>query len=513
MFGLIDVPIGQQQKPTPQLIQSYANGVTVSADRTSINLEGQAVEWIGHVLVTFGPTTVTADRLIMHDGGEDPYGEAVGNVKLIDPEGTLTAASLEYHWKTHFGSARTIIVRVSMLTLMAESADVRPGLWTLRNVGGTGCKLKTPLYFIHTRELQVRPGIGLRAVRPDLSILGHEVVRLPTQSTTFGGGGNSIDLPYPTIRTGSGLGVNWTNQLLLDSMTGLFTKYAVFQRSLPFYNGTLIRSAVSGRDPEPVRTEIGDRFTFGFFDSVQVRDPKSERLYFSSRRLDFGLSSTFGADARDTTNSGAKINKPIEALGQASAQVGGFGLFGLFRAQQVQVGGGKRIQRLILEENLLSPSVALGRSFSLFGRLDAAEFTGGNAYGWLRGQAGIVYQPSTALRFGASYTAVRDRGTPDFAYDMPLRFRELGLRADLDFDTTQIRVLLKYDPSQRAVYDREFFFSQVVGCLEPYIVYRERPHKFFLGIKLPISRAFDDLTKAELARRAAIVHVIDGPKK
>ena len=509
MLGPIYVPI-QQPKPSPVMVQRYANGLTVTAPRVSPNLVDHTVEWSGGVTATYGPTVVVADRFIVHDDPESPFGEAIGTVKVTDPEGRMTASYLKFYWVSHSGTAQNVSIQVSMLSLTAESIDIKPDLCTLHNVGATGCKLKTPLYYIHTRELQVRPGIGATAIRPELSLFGHKLVALPTQRLSASGGGNSIDLPYPTLRSGSGFGINWTNEMSLNARTGLFSKYAIFQRALPYYNATVVRSGITGRDPEPLRTEIGDRFTFGYFDNVQVRDPKAEHQYFSARRFDYGLETTWGADARDTTNSSAKINKPIEAMVQASGEVQGFGIFSLARAQQVQVGGGPTINRLILEENLLTPSLSIARNLSVFARADAAAFTGGNSYGWLRGQAGIVFQPSHNLRFGASYTAAKAHGTPDFGYDVPLRFRELSFRADLDFDTTQIRLLVKYDPSHQGVFDRELYLSRVVGCLEPYIVYRERPHKFFIGLKLPIARVFEHLSKEELDRKAAIRTTLSG---
>lgn len=511
MLGSIYIPT-QQPKAPDQVTQTYGNGLTVSGENWSVNLTDRSIEWRGNVVAVFGPTAVHTDRLVLYNEPGDLHAEAIGHVKLVDPEGTVTAAFLKYNWSKHTGSAQNVDIDVASLHLTAESADLQPTLWTLHNVGGTGCKLKTPLYYIHARELQVVPGVTVTAIRPQISILGHRLLTVPRQTFSFNGGGSSIDLPYPTIRSGNGIGVNWTNGLLLDSSTALFTKYAVFQRSLPFYNATLIRSGIRGADPEAVRTEIGDRFTFGYFDSIQVREPKSEQTYFKTRRFDFGLESTFGADARDTTNSNAKINKPIEFLAQASGETRGFGLFGLVRAQQVKVTGGSTIDRLIFEQNLLSPTLSFGKNLSLFARADAAEFVGGSRYGWLRGQIGLVYQPLPPIRLGISYTAAKDHGTPDFAYDAPLRFRELSLRTDFDFDTTQLRVLIKYDPSRRDIFDREFYVSRVMGCLEPYVVYRERPHKFFLGIKLPLSRVLGHLDK--VARdRGLTKQTISGPKQ
>jgi hypothetical protein len=508
MLGSIYIPI--QQPPPQQLTQSYANGLTVTAPQHVINVENKTEEWLGGVVVTYGPTTITADRMTLHLDDDDPYGETIGNVKLTDPEGTLTASDLTFHWKKKTGTGHTVVITVSMLKLQAESIDIQPDLWTLRNVGATGCKLKLPLYFINTREVRIRPSKGITAIRPQISVFGQKLPTLPTQGLSFGGTGASFDLPYPTYRNERGFGINWTNALEFGTETGLFTRYAVYQRSLPFYNAALMHSLLKGEKPETVRTEIGDRLGFAYFDSVQVRNPASERMYLGTRRLDVGIASTFGIDARDTTTVKEKINKPIELVGHASGEVSGFAAMGIVRAQQVRIGNGATKSRTILEQNVLTPSLDLGPNLTAFARLDAAEFMGESRYNWIRGQAGIAYEPLSNIRLGVSYTSSKAWGIPDFPYDAPFRSREVGMRADFDFDTTQLRLLVKYDPSDRSIFDREFYFSQVIGCIEPFVVYRERPHKFFVGIKLPINRVFDRLLKVKNEREKAIRSAISG---
>lgn len=509
MFGPLNIPLPPQTQ-SQQILKSYENGLTVRADREVYDSEKAEVELIGNVVATFGPTTLKADRLRLAGPPTDPYGEAIGNVSIVDPEGTIEAASAEFHWKTNVGSAKNVLVRVGNLKLEAEAVQVTPGLWTLSNVGGTGCKLKTPLYYIHTRELQIRPGKGIRASRPQLSIFGRKLVTLPDQRFSFNEGGGSIDVPYPTYRSERGFGLNWSPSFSIGTETEIFGHYAVFQRSLPFYNAVVLHSFIRGRSPDNVRTEIGDRLGFGYFDSVQVRSPDDEAAYLRAPRFDFGASTTFGADARDTTTATDKINKPIELLGQVSGNVGGFGVFGLARWQQIGVGNGPKTSRLILEQNIGTPMFELGSRLSAFGRLDAAEFLGDSDYRWIRGQAGLQFEANRNIRFGAAYASAKAYGTPDFAYDAPFRFRELNLRADLDYDTTQLRVLLKFDPSNRQLFDREIYFSQVIGCIEPFIVYRERPRKFFIGIKLPIGRDFQKLSNAVEERSKAVQHVISG---
>lgn len=511
MLGSLYVPM---QRPVParqEIVQSYANGLTVRAPRYAADPEHRTAEFSGGVVATYGPTVVTADRILFHTDADDPYAEALGHVKLVDPEGTLTAGDLTFHWKTRVGVGHSIVAQVSTLKLSADSIDIKPGIWILRNVGGTGCSLRTPLYYLHSRELQVKPGETIRAIRPELSILGHRILTLPSRTLSLTESSGSIDVPYPTYRSERGFGLNWSPEIPIDSETSLYARYAAYQRSLPYYGLTAMHSLLPDRSPEIPSSEIGDRFTFGYFDSVQVREPASEKQYLAKRRLDVGLSSTFGADGRDTTTESSKINKPIEFLAQASGEFGGFGAFGLVRGQQIRIGDGPKLERVVFEGNLRPPALRLGGGLAAYSRLDLAEYAGGKSYGWTRGQIGVGFDAGRYVRLGASYSAAQVRGTPDFAYDAPYKIREIAFRADFDFDTTQLRLLVKMDPAGGGIFDREIYFSQAVGCLEPYLVYRERPHKFFLGIKLPISRAIDRLSRDLEERRAAIRHVVSGP--
>ncbi len=65
---------------------------------------------------------------------------------------------------------------------------------------------------------------------------------------------------------------------------------------------------------------------------------------------------------------------------------------------------------------------------------------------------------------------------------------------------TQISYLLKYDRG-RGNYDRQYIISQVVGCLEPYVLYRKFPDDYKIGVRLRIDRFLRMLSSREFKRR------------
>lgn len=500
--------------PTPlaqnPVVLRQPGGLSIRAERVTRDFEKGETVWSGNVRVSYGETVVTADRLLVHDGGDDQFAEASGNVRLIDPEGEILATYLQFSWAKQTGAGRQVVVRVGSLEVTADSIHIQPGLWTLFNVAGTPCPGRLPLYFIRTRELTIRPGVGGSAKHPEISILGRKIATLPDHDFRFGGESNSFNLPYPTYRNDRGLGITWQAGIPLSPATKAFTRYATFQHSLPYYSLNLMHSFTAAAPAEVIRSELGERFSFGYFDSVTVADPAAERDYLRARRAEVGLSTLWGADGRNTTDAANKVNKPLEFLGQAAGELGAFGLLGLVRAQEIRIGDGPAHHRGIFEGNLSGPTLPIARHLSLVSRADVAQFFDGGGYGWVRGSTGLVYEPNGVWRLGVSYASGRDYGTPLFPFDEIERSQELNLRGDLVLPNTRLRVLLKFSPDRRTLFDDEFYLSQVVGCIEPFIVYRKHPHKFFVGIRLPI---FDELQRVSerVQRRVQVISKIGDP--
>lgn len=507
LWSLPPPPLPLAQVPA---VSRERDGLIIHAERVVHRIPEGETLWIGNVRVSYGETTVEADRLLVHDAADDQFAEAFGHVRLSDPEGDIHASDLQFSWAKQTGVAHNVVVRVGSLQVTADSIHIQPGLWTLFNVAGTPCPGRMPFYFIRTRELTIRPGVGGSAKRPEISILGHKIATLPDHEFRFGGESGSFNLPYPSYRSDRGFGLTWQAGIPLSPATKAFTRYAAFQHSLPYYSLNLMHSFTAAAPAEVVRSELGERFSFGYFDNVTVADPGAESDYLRVRRAEVGLATLWGADGRDTTDAANKVNKPIEVLGQAAGELGGFGWLGLVRAQSIRIGNGPAHRRGVFEGDLSGPRLSISRSLSVVSRADIAQFFDGGGYGWIRGSAGLVYEPNATFRLGASYASGRDYGAPLFAFDELERSQELSLRGDLILPNTRLRVLLKFSPDRRILLDDEIYLSQVVGCVEPFIVYRKHPHKFFVGIRLPI---FDELQRVSerVRKRVQVISTIGDP--
>ncbi len=501
MLPIIYLPV--QQVP-PKMIQLYDGGLRIEAEEIRRDLEGQYTEAKGHVVATYGPDRVTAERLVIHDAPGDGYVEAFGKVELTDPEGTVSAENIRFSWKDQTGTASDVLVRFSTMTVTAKTIDIGPNLWTLTDVGGTACTMKTPLYYFRTRKLTYRPGIGGTAEKPQIYILGKKIATLPTQN--FGGenDGESLNLPIPQYRPGQGFGVAWKNELDISASSAINTDLNIYQRAKPNYSAYLVHSFAKDAPTDLPRSELNERSGFGYFDSIQVHDPTSEASYLRRERSNLGIGFQYGTGARDTTNADEKINKPIEAFGQWSGQIGEFGFLGILRGQEVRLGDQQTYQRFVAETNLGAPLLKLAPDLTLTSRLDTANYFGDQNFSWQRAQVGLVWQPIKAFRAGAAYVRGWQQGTELYPFDRLYRDRELNLRADLDLEQTQLRVMFKFDPGGKSLFDQEIYFSQVLGCLEPFIVYRKSPRKFFIGLKLPIGHAFDRLAQRQALQRKLI---------
>jgi len=104
------------------------------------------------------------------------------------------------------------------------------------------------------------------------------------------------------------------------------------------------------------------------------------------------------------------------------------------------------------------------------------------------------------LALGAAYVAASEAGRPDFLADRLVSKHAVHLRADLNLGPTKISYLAKFDNDRNKWYDREYSISQVVGCIEPYVVKREFPNDYAVGIRLRLGDFLGILQRREQVR-------------
>ena len=70
-----------------------------------------------------------------------------------------------------------------------------------------------------------------------------------------------------------------------------------------------------------------------------------------------------------------------------------------------------------------------------------------------------------------------------------------NVRADWGRGPTKFSFLTKYDLTQGRWYDDEYGFSQIMGCVEPYVFWRRFPNEFSFGISLRADEFIEKLRR------------------
>ncbi len=127
---------------------------------------------------------------------------------------------------------------------------------------------------------------------------------------------------------------------------------------------------------------------------------------------------------------------------------------------------------------------------------------GEQQYGWLRGEAGLIWNPEPWITVGAAYMSSADAGRPDFPVD-PLASRHGWLvRADYTRGPYFVRFLTKYDARRGGWYSNEYEIAIAADVFEPYIYSRDFPNTFQVGVRFRLDR-FRDRVRARFGSRRA----------
>ena len=140
------------------------------------------------------------------------------------------------------------------------------------------------------------------------------------------------------------------------------------------------------------------------------------------------------------------------------------------------------------------PPVKLGEGLYNMARIDSGLYQSNRAFGWLRGTESLVYKPSSALTFGAGVFVGTQWGSPDFDID-PLDYKNgVVLRADYVLGPRRLSYLTRYD-THLGWFDHEYVFTQAVGPLQAFLIYRRYPGDSHFGVTLRIDQLQDLLTR------------------
>lgn len=496
-----------QELPDPSQMQ-FGRSVTIEAAHKEVDLKTNLVTFSGDVQVTYDVEVIRADRVVVvldPTGTESEpgryrvlHGTATGNVKLIDPDGIVESDELTYDWTTRSGTASRVKMDVAGVRITAESANLRPGMYELVGVWGTSCP---GLFELRSRRVVVVPGSRARVEKPLLRVAGTQLPALPTQSYGLTSRTTGLRMPTLSFKRGEGVGVAWRSSFDLGSNTALAASFRATPNRMPGYGLQLTRTFAPDSGPSSPRSELDERFSYGFLEHIGVPSPSFEREFLAETRHTLSVNSLWNlrVDARTTSY---ELSKPIEAVYERGGTIGRGSALAQLRLQSLDVSGAPSEHRAI---GFLSYDPGLQPFTSNLEpliRVDAAAFAGRSSFGWGRVQAGLAFMPTRQVRLSGAFMMGNEFGSPAYEFDRLYATRAFHARADFDLGPTKISLLGKYDLDRRVWYDREYSISQVAGCLEPYILYRQFPSGFRFGIRLRLDDFLELLNRRDWGKRS-----------
>lgn len=454
------------------------------------------------VVARYGPTTVRCDRLVVDRGAKKAM--ANGNVTVQDPEADLAVTDLEFSWDAaqRNGHATHVQAMVGNVKITASEVTITPDKYTFLNVAGTSCRERTPFYELRTPRLVITPGRIGRAERPRLYLLGNRILTLPSRSFELDPRTEGFMLPTPTRKQDGRKGISWSSGFMLNDRTNLNMNYASFERTRVTFGAIATRSFVPAAKSEEILTpasEFQERFGYGYFDNIRIATPERERQRLGANRKSISLATAFN-QVPTARGDGTAYSKPLEVVGAIGGTSAEGAYLGQVRLQSVRRGNEALDGRVALSGAYLLPEYSLGKDLYTAIRLDTNVFAGSNPYGWARTQLGVTYRPHPIITLGAAGFLTGDLGTPQFpGFDTPYARNGYALRADINLGATRLSVLQKYD-SRLGVFDKEYTFSQVVGCFEPFVLYRRYPNEYVVGMRLRLDPFYHALRQRSFKR-------------
>ncbi len=489
--------------------QVFPGGVTVTY------LSGGWVKATGKwdfdegVKVEYDLTTITADHVEVES--QNQIGSARGHVHLIDPVAAVDAENLELHWaaSVRTGHAENAYIQIGSSRLRAKALDITPKLWTLTYVEGTTSRAHPAWYEVRTRKLTIVPGQSGKMVKPELYILGGKIAQFPDRSFNLDQRSEGVTIPGFNYQRQSGLGVSWGGGFLLNHNTDFAFGVGAFPNARPSLSATASRSFLPDANPMTIITpssDLGERFFYGFMDNAAVSSPDMEDHYLNRPRSTVAVDTVWNQSLSDRGTSDG-FSKGLEGVYETGGLANGYEYLGQLRLQSIRDLGNPFENRAVLVGSTAPKPIFLTPNLRTILRLDSTAYLGNHDFGWVRGFAGLAYMPVKQLRFSAGGFYSTQAGTPDFPID-PL-YSTAGYigRADLILGPTKLSILRKYDVFWK-YYDREYTISQDIGCFEPFILYREYPSDYQLGLRLRLDDLTDLLTKRNFSRPAPVEHVI-----
>lgn len=448
------------------------------------------------VRATYDVTELTAEQLIV--ARDRKVGYAEGQVRLVDPIGTLDASSLAFDWGRQTGEAKDVRLEVGTILAVAGSLRVQPTVWTARSVVVSTCGRESPSYALAMPSLVLRPGRSGRTGPVTLRIGGRSILTTPPIPFSLDNRETGFRSPVPSYRAGRGLGFNWSSGITLGEYTTLHASVASYPKTLPGY---ALSATYSPLPPERAsgvplpRSDLNDWFGRRYFDNVEVGSPRAEVQDHRRERIAYSIGTFTNQRTRGREES-ERIFLPVELVWERGGAMGRGGLITQIRGQQIRVGDDRAQTRVALWNSFAQRGPDLTPKVRFIYGLDTMFYAGGKtSSGWARATLGAIHETG-GLRLGAAWVGGIEGGKALYPFDQLYSRHGVHLRADLALGTVTLGCLLRYDLNGKGLYDREYLVRARIGCFEPFFASRQFPSEFRFGV----SFRFDEVTES-LRRR------------
>jgi hypothetical protein len=466
--------------------QEVAPGILVKSRRTVFRANG-VVEFSEGVEAIYDVTTIQADKLVAHTSPDQQFAFAEGQVRLIDPIGTLTARRLKVEWKGKTGEAEDVEAISDHALVRAKRVTIAPGKWEAFEAQVSPCNRDVPLFSFRMTRIVLTVGKGGTAFKPSFYVGERKLGTLPNQRINLDRRTTGVQLPAVLVREDK-IGLSWGRGLMLDDRTSLEIAASTFTKSKPGFDAAWTRSFVDAeRSVESIvpKSELSERFSNGWMERITVANPGRENRSLRAPKNAISISTAWNKGANQSARDDrGNFAKAIEATYERGGATSWGASLAQIRFQTIREGNNAFHARLLAGGTLALGDRPLAPGLALRVRTDGMAYLGNKLSGWVRGSAGLAYQPIPQLRLGAAYVWGVQAGDALFGADRLDRYPAAHLRVDANLGPTKISYLWKYDLPRKELFDKEYMVSQVVGCFEPFITYRRVPSDYVFGVRL-----------------------------
>lgn len=494
-------PTSQSSKTKNQLVEieyreveyDAETGITTYRGGVEVRFNGMKLKTDTLVLrdTEIGPETVDfkdGDRTLFLKKKE---AYALGKVELSDPEINISVSEIWFTFDENpklgepIARAKNFYTKVDTAWIRAESAELIGTTWKLKNIGFSTSDRKTPYYQVNAKELIFEPGKRGTAKKVRFEVLGQSLPTLPSLSFSLDQRRRATQIPQLSVRQREGIGFAWGGNFEIGPNEHISTNISAFPRIIPTYDLQVAFSKVpakeSGFNQLRSMDDFGERSMFSYFGNIFVNSIQNPKEIMDVKRNLFTLGTainvgTFGR----ITDFEKTYSRFFEAVYERGGKQGNWATFLQTRAQYVGEQGGNATPRLATTYSLATPIKHYGR-LKIGARFDFAGFLDRNNHSWFGGEGGVSYSANRHLDLSVGAYGYNNTGTPFFLGDQFQSNQGYVLRGDVKGKATNFSILFRYDPAL-GWFDRQYRFTQVVGPIEPVIIYRSSPNFYQIGL-------------------------------